>query len=169
MKSIIMTIDDVYRIDPEKEITLHFSVILMDGTVIDSTRDKSPATFRYGDGSLLPGFEKSLIGLKAGDKRSVIIEAANGFGERNEENMQEISRNRFGSDMVLEEGSMISFANAGDSGELPGAVHKIDGDSIIVDLNHPLSGRDLTFDVEIIDVKPAAQIVQMQGGVSNEN
>ena len=58
---------------------------------------------------------------------------------------------------------MISFANAGDGGELPGVVQKIEEELVIVDFNHPLAGRDLTFDVEIIQIEPAVQIVQIQG------
>ena len=158
-----MVTEDQYRIDEDKRITLHFSVLLMDGTVVDSTREHAPATFQYGDGNLLPGFEQALLGLKVGDKRSMIIETANGFGERNDKNLQEIPRNRFSRDMVLEQGTMISFANAGDGGELPGVVQKIEEELVIVDFNHPLAGRDLTFDVEIIQIEPAVQIVQIQG------
>ncbi|MBV1882915.1 MAG: FKBP-type peptidyl-prolyl cis-trans isomerase [Pseudomonadales bacterium] len=161
--------NDQIRIDDDKQITLHFSVLFMDGSIVDSTRDNEPATFQYGDGSLLPGFEQALLGLKVGDKRSILIESANGFGERNDKNMQEISRSRFSDEMVLEPGTMISFANAGDGGELPGVVQKIENEIVTVDFNHPLAGRDLTFEVEIIAIKPAVQAVQMQGGSSREN
>lgn len=169
-----MIIEDRYRIDEDKQITLHFSVLLMDGTVVDSTRDKGPATFKYGDGSLLPGFEKALLGLKVGDKRSVVIETAHGFGERNPANLQEIPRSRFAKEMVLEQGTMISFANAGDGGELPGVVQKIEGESVVVDFNHPLAGRDLTFEVEIIGINFSAQVVNItgtfsKGGDNNED
>ena len=62
------------RIGPDREITLHFALKLDSGEVVDSTFDKKPATFRFGDGNLLPGFEAAIQGLKAGDKRSLRIE-----------------------------------------------------------------------------------------------
>ena len=61
-------------IGPNKRVTLHFSVVLLDGTVMDSTKTNEPATFVVGDGSLLEGFEKSLFGLKAGDNSSVVLD-----------------------------------------------------------------------------------------------
>ena len=62
------------RIGPERQVTLHFAIKLESGDVVDSTFDKQPATFKVGDGNLLPGFEQALYGLKAGDKRSLPIE-----------------------------------------------------------------------------------------------
>jgi FKBP-type peptidyl-prolyl cis-trans isomerase SlpA len=158
--------EDVLRVGLDRRITLNFSVSLMDGTVLDSTWGGSPATFQYGDGSLLPGFERAIVGLKAGDRRSVIIESANGFGLRNEENVQEIPRNRFAEDLALEQGLMISFANAGDGGELPGVVQQVSGDRVIVDFNHPLAGRDLTFDVEIISITSVVQTVELKSSAA---
>ncbi len=72
-----------------KRVTLHFSVVLLDGTVIDSTKQKDAATFVVGDGNLLPGFEQSIFGLKAGDKRSVLLEAEKAFGPYNDDNLQQ--------------------------------------------------------------------------------
>ena len=69
------------RIGPDKEVTLHFALKLENGEVVDSTFDKKPATFKVGDGNLLPGFEQALYGLKAGDKRVLPIEPEQGFGQ----------------------------------------------------------------------------------------
>ncbi|HBP67096.1 MAG TPA: peptidylprolyl isomerase, partial [Alcanivorax sp.] len=74
---------DTLRAGPQTRITLHFAVRLMDGTEMDSTYGGEPAAFSWGDESLLPGFERAILGLKAGDKRSVFIDAASGFGEYN--------------------------------------------------------------------------------------
>ena len=65
------------RIGPDREVTLHFALKLENGDVVDSTFDKQPATFKVGDGNLLPGFEVALYGFKAGDKRSLQIEPEN--------------------------------------------------------------------------------------------
>lgn len=136
---------------PQTRVTLHFAVRLMDGTEMDSTFDGEPASFAWGDGSLLPGFEKAILGLSPGDKRSVFIDADSGFGEYNEQNVQHFNRSTFGVEEP-EPGMVMNFADAAGA-ELPGVVTSVDDDWVTVDFNHPLAGRDLTFVVEIIDVQ----------------
>lgn len=146
------------RVGPQMCVTMHFAVRLMDGTELDSTFNTAPATFVWGDESLLPGFEKALNGLKAGDKRSVFIAAEQGFGAHNPENIQHFRRDAFSADMDLNEGSVVSFKDASGA-ELPGVIVKADeteredNDWVRVDFNHPLAGRELTFEVEILEVK----------------
>ena len=137
---------------PGTQITLHFAVRLMDGSEVDSTWGKSPATFLWGDGSLLPGFERVLRGLKAGDRRSIYIEAGRGFGEHREENIQNFRRDTFAEEDELQPGVVINFIDAAGA-ELPGVVQNLDDDWVTVDFNHPLAGRDLTFEVEILQVE----------------
>ena len=132
-------------------ITLHFSLSLENGDVVDSTFDKSPATFTYGDGSLLPTIEKRLLGLMVGAKETFTVPQEEGFGAKNPQNIQRFKPEDFSADK-LEEGMMFSFADAA-GGELPGVVKSITDEVVEVDFNHPLSGHQLDFKVEIIDVK----------------
>lgn len=141
------------RISQDTEVTLHFTLKLPSGEVVDSTVDKSPATFKVGDGSLLPGFEQSLFGLKAGDKRSFDIDPERGFGPGNPLNIQTVPRGQF-DEMELEPGLLVIFQDAA-GGELPGVVKTVNDTTVDVDFNHPLAGKIITFDVEIIEVKPA--------------
>ena len=139
------------RIGPDKEVTLHFALKLENGDVVDSTFDKQPATFKFGDGNLLPGFELALQGLKAGDKRSLRIEPEHGFGQPNPQNLQVMPRGQF-EGMELSEGLMVIFQDAA-KGEVPGVVSRFDAQQVTIDFNHPLAGKVLTFEVEILDVK----------------
>lgn len=136
---------------PDTRITLHFSVRLMDGSVLDATPEDRPASFVWGDGSLLPGFEKALLGLQAGDRRSVFITANEGFGQHRSENIQQFPESQFKS--PVEAGMIISFADHAGA-ELPGVVTALEDGWVTVDFNHPLADRDLTFDVEIVAVEP---------------
>ncbi len=138
------------RIGPDKEVTLHFALKLENGDVVDSTFDKQPATFRVGDGNLLPGFEAALYGFKAGDKRSLQIEPENAFGQPNLQNVQVMPRSQF-AEMELSEGLLIIFNDAANT-ELPGIVKALDEQQVTIDFNHPLAGKTLNFDVEIIEV-----------------
>ncbi|MFT6431514.1 MAG: FKBP-type peptidyl-prolyl cis-trans isomerase SlpA [Halopseudomonas sp.] len=138
------------RINHDTQVTLHFTLKLPGGEAIDSTKDKGPATFKVGDGSLLPGFEQSLFGLKAGDQRSFQIEPERGFGPGNPQNVQNVPRDQF-VEMELETGLMIIFRDAA-GGEMPGMVKTIHDTTVDVDFNHPLAGKTITFDVEILEV-----------------
>ena len=142
---------DIQRINQDSEVTLHFTLKLPNGDVVDTTTNKAPATFKVGDGSLLPGYEQSLYGLKAGDKRSFEIEPERGFGPGSEQNIQTMPRDNF-SDMELEPGLLIIFKDAA-GGEMPGVVKTIHDTVVDIDFNHPLAGKTITFEVEIIAVK----------------
>lgn len=141
------------RIGPGTRVTLHFSVSLSDGQLLDTTKNGNPAEFTYGDGNLITGFETGLIGLKAGDRRSLFLTPEQAFGERNDANVQAFPRSQFRG-MELTQGLVVSFADAAKA-ELPGMVVEFDDDRVVVDFNHPLAGRDLNFDVEIINVVDA--------------
>ena len=139
------------RIGPDREVTLHFALKLENGDVVDSTFDKQPATFKVGDGNLLPGFEAALFGFKAGDKRTLEVPPETAFGQPNPQNVQVIARSQF-KDMELSEGLLVIFNDAANT-ELPGVVKVFDDEQVTIDFNHPLAGKTLTFDVEIKDVK----------------
>jgi FKBP-type peptidyl-prolyl cis-trans isomerase SlpA len=141
------------RIGPDKEVTLHFALKLASGEVVDTTFDKRPATFKVGDGNLLPGFEQALFGLKAGDKRTLQIEPEQGFGQPNPQNVQVMPRSQF-EGMELGEGLMVIFKDAANA-ELPGVVKVFDDSHVTVDFNHPLAGKPLSFEVDILDIKDA--------------
>lgn len=145
---------DQLPIGPGTTVTLHFALSLEGGEKIDSTFERAPATFTVGDGNLLPGFEKALFGLKTGARETLVITPEDGFGQHNPSNLQEIPRSQFDDDLELEEGLMLSFADA-QKAELPGVVREFDDQRVVVDFNHPLAGRDILFEVDILNVEPA--------------
>ena len=139
-------------ISTSSTITLNFSLSLEDGQLIDSTFERpTPAVFTMGDGKLLPGFEKKLLGLGAGQRERFTILPEDAFGMPNPNNLQEFERKQFDG-MELAEGLVISFADAA-GGELPGVVSQITTERVVVDFNHPLAGRTLIFDVDILAVE----------------
>ncbi|QEA38835.1 FKBP-type peptidyl-prolyl cis-trans isomerase [Pistricoccus aurantiacus] len=141
-----------YTIDEGMEVTLHFTLKLEDGTVVDTTKDKAPATFQVGDGNLPPGFEAPLTGLTDGAVERFEIPPEHAFGQRNPSNVQLIKRDDF-DDGVPEVGTVMSFSDAA-GGELPGVIASVGEKQVEVDFNHPLAGRTLTFEVEILKVRP---------------
>lgn len=141
------------KVGPNQKVTLHFSLHLADGSLIDSTRELSkPASFVFGDGNLLPNIEELLLGFSAGDKRSFVLSPKKAFGEYNFENEQTFPRTQF-KDIELEEGLLIGFDDA--SGEqLPGLVKSINEQFVLIDFNHPLAGKEIIFEAEILAVEP---------------
>jgi FKBP-type peptidyl-prolyl cis-trans isomerase SlpA len=142
--------DKTVPVGPGTRVSLVFSLELESGEVIDATGN-SGAEFTVGDGNLLPGFEKAMFGLKAGAKRRLKIDAESGFGIPNPENIRRMKRSQFQPNMELAEGLMMSFADAQNT-ELPGVILGVDGDYVEIDFNHPLSGKTLIFDVEVLSV-----------------
>jgi FKBP-type peptidyl-prolyl cis-trans isomerase SlpA len=147
--------DDALAIGPGTRVTLHFAILLTSGEEVDSTFSRKPATFEVGDGNLPAGFEEALHGLRAGESASLEVPPEKAFGMPNPDNMQTVDRASFAPDMALEPGLVVSFADAAGA-EVPGVVAEYDEDTVTVDFNHPLAGRPLRFDVNVIRVEPAA-------------
>ena len=133
------------------KVTLHFALVLEDGDVIDSNFETAPATFTVGDGNLLPGFESTLIGLENGDEREFTIPPEDAFGQHNPQNVQRVDRSNF-DQQELEIGAMFSFQNG--DGELPGVIIEFEDDEILIDFNHPLAGKNIIFQVKIMNIAP---------------
>jgi len=147
-----VTESSVIKVGENTKVTLHFSLSLDDGSVVDSTFDKAPASFEFGDGQLPDGFQSYLVGLVAGDKDEFMVPPEKSFGMPNPNNQQTMKRTDFPADMELVEGLMISFADANKS-ELPGVVRTFDDNEVVIDFNHPLAGETLKFVVEIQSVE----------------
>ena len=137
------------QIETGMSVTLHFSLVLEDGHIIDSNFESEPATFSVGDGNLLPGFESTLIGLVNGDEREFTIPPEQAFGQHNPQNVQAVERGNFDQE-ELELGAMFSFQNG--DGELPGVIVDVDDNEVMIDFNHPLAGQTLTFEVDVLEV-----------------
>ena len=136
-------------IDTGTTVTLHFALVLEDGAVVDSNFEGKPATFSIGDGNLLPGFEETLMGLHKDDQREFVVPPEKAFGQHNEQNLQRVAMDNFED---LEPGAMFSFQNG--DGELPGVITEIMDGEVMVDFNHPLAGKNIIFQVKIMDVIP---------------
>ena len=134
-------------------VTMHYSLLLEDGTVVDSTFDSDePLTFTMGDGTLIPGLEYAVVGLKAGDQQSLSISPDVGFGYPDESAIQTLKRADFTDELELKPGLVIEFDTP--SGiKVPGTVMELNDDTVVVDFSHPLAGRTVLFNVTILKVQ----------------
>lgn len=136
-------------------VSIHYTLTNDEGEVIDSSVGNEPLAYLHGKGNIISGLEQALHGKAAGEQFNVRIPAEDAYGEFMEDRVQIISREMFEGIDVLEVGMQFHA----DVSEGPGVVTivAIDGDDITIDGNHPLAGMPLTFDVEIVEVRPASQ------------
>jgi FKBP-type peptidyl-prolyl cis-trans isomerase SlpA len=133
-------------------VTLHYTLRLADGHVIESTRKAEPTTHVIGAGGWLPALEDCLLGLAVGDVRRFDI-AALDIGPAEIANVQVMARDEFPADMPLEPGMVVGFALPSGE-EAPGTILDVSEHEVTVDFSHPLAGRDLVWEVEILAVMP---------------
>lgn len=134
-------------------VYVNFSLSLEDGSEIDTNFGQDPVDFEIGDGSLLPGFERLLFGMGAGERQLFTVEPEHAFGQPNDNNLQRVARENFDPEAELTPGLVFSFADAA-GGEVAGMVVAFDETDVTIDFNHPLAGRTILFDVLVHRVEP---------------
>jgi len=131
-------------------VRVHYTGTLEDGVVFDSSRDRNPLEFVLGKRMLIEGFEKALIGRKAGDQVRVTIPADEAYGDVNEQLIFNVPLHEVPSHITPEPGLQLSLSSP--EGDLEVTITHVDSDMIVIDANHPLAGKDLTFDIEVVSV-----------------
>ena len=133
--------------------TVHYTGTLPDGEVFDSSRDKEPMTFLVGHKNMIPGFEEELMGASQGETRTFTLPPERAYGERDDDAVQQVSRDQFPENMEIKPGMMMAAQT--DQGPIPFTISEINGDQITIDFNHQMAGKTLTFEVEVIEVRDA--------------
>lgn len=133
-------------------VKVHYTGKLEDGQVFDSSVERGePLQFTLGQGQLIPGFEKGLIDMKVNEKKTVNIPKTEAYGETNEQLIQEVPKSQLSDDIEPKVGmGLVSQTPNGQ--EINLIVKDVKDDSIVVDGNHPLAGKDLIFDLELVEI-----------------
>lgn len=132
-------------------VSIHYRLLLEDGTEVESNFNDDPLIFTMGDGTLTEGMEHALLNHSSGDHITAEIRPSQGFGYPDDEKTHRIPLEDFGDDLKPEPGQVIAFDGPNDE-EFIGTIIEISGDVAIVDFSHPLAGRTLTFNAHILDV-----------------
>ncbi|MBJ7222808.1 MULTISPECIES: FKBP-type peptidyl-prolyl cis-trans isomerase [unclassified Brenneria] len=141
-------------------VLVHFILTLEDGSAAESTRESGkPALFRLGDGSLSDALEQHLLGLTRGDKRRFTLPPESAFGQANPDLIQFFLRRDFAQTGVPDVGTIMLFSGVGGH-DMPGIIREVAQESVTVDFNHPLAGRSITFDLEVLEIDPSQQEAQ---------
>lgn len=139
-----------------KAVLMHYVLKNDGGEVLDSSEGQAPLAYLHGASNIVPGLEKELEGKKKGDKVSAAVAPAEGYGERDQRGVQQVGRDQFPEEAELEPG-MQFMAENGDGSQFPFWITEIGDDEVTIDMNHPLAGETLHFDVEIVEVRDASE------------
>ncbi|RYY76320.1 MAG: peptidylprolyl isomerase [Gammaproteobacteria bacterium] len=142
------------NISPNSVASIHYTLTDGDGKVIDSSEGQEPLAYLHGAGNIIPGLEKALLGKTVGDKFTVSIPASEAYGVRDDSMVQQLPSNMFSGIDNIEVG--MEFHAETEHGLQVVTVTNVEGDNVTIDGNHPLAGVDLTFDVEVADIRAAS-------------
>jgi FKBP-type peptidyl-prolyl cis-trans isomerase 2 len=133
------------------KIKVHYLGRLQDGTTFDSSEGRSPLEFTVGSGSVIRGFDEGVKGMSVGDKKTIEIPFLEAYGAEDPDMIIEFPKDRLPEDISPEVGMQLQMNNA--SGEqIPVVITGVTPDSIILNANHPLAGKDLIFDLELVEI-----------------
>lgn len=133
-------------------IRVQYTGSLNDGTIFDKSKEEAPLEFTVGSGQIIPGFDKAVEGMKLNEEKKVTLKPEDAYGKRDETAIKEFPKNSLPENFKPEKGIMIRLQDQ-TGRPIPGTITDITENNITVDLNHPLAGKDLTFDIKVIGIE----------------
>lgn len=140
------------KVELNKNVSVHYTGKLKDGSVFDSSVDREPLNFTVGEGKLIPGFEQGIVGMQVNEKKLIEIPSNEAYGDVRNDLIQEVAKTNLPPELNPEVGMQLQ-SNAEDGSTLLVTIVKVEDKSVVVDANHPLAGKDLIFDIEVVDIK----------------
>ncbi len=135
-------------------VAINYTGTLTDGTVFDSSDGRAPLEFVVGSGQIIPGLDRALPGMSVGDKKQVHVDCAEAYGPVNPQMQQSVPREGIPDNIPLEIGLQLQVQTS-EGQALPVTVVEIDEATVTLDANHPLAGKDLNFDIELLRIEAA--------------
>ena len=136
-------------------VQIHYLSTLPDGTTFDSSEGRDPLEFVVGSGQIIPGLDSALPGMTEGDKKVVKVASEEAYGPVNPEMRQAVPREGIPADIPLDPGTQLQMQTP-EGQALPVTVIEVDETTVTLDANHPLAGKDLQFDIELVKIAAAA-------------
>lgn len=131
-------------------VKIHYTGKLKDGNVFDSSRTRDPLEFEVGKGMIIPGLEEAIEGMEVGEKKDVFLEADQAYGQRDENLIVDVPKDKLPEGLEPEKGMPLRVKNS-QGRDMQVIVADVAEDSVKIDANHPLAGRDLDFEIEIME------------------
>lgn len=132
-------------------VKVHYTGKLDDGTVFDSSANRDPLEFTLGSGSIIPGFERAVLGMSLGESKTEIIPTDEAYGPHLDEMVVVVDRQQMPPEIEPQVGQQLQLQQQ-DGQVLPVVITDVSGASVTLDANHPLAGEELTFDIELVEI-----------------
>tara|TARA_Y100001938_G_scaffold146136_2_gene224377 strand:+ start:8177 stop:8623 length:447 start_codon:yes stop_codon:yes gene_type:complete len=140
------------KVTSGQNVSVHYKGTLSDGTEFDNSRTRGQTLdFQLGSGQLLPAFNDAVVGMTIGETKTITLSPEEAYGEPQQEAIQNVPRTAFDDDFEFVVGGTVQ--GTGPAGQFIAKVQSVDDDSVVLDLNHPLAGKELTFEVELVDAQ----------------
>jgi peptidylprolyl isomerase len=136
---------------PNDTVKVHYTGKLNDGTVFDSSIEREPLQFTLGEGQVIPGFENAVLGMTAGESKTITIAADQAYGPRRDDLILAVGRDQFPTDITPEVGQQLQVRQTNGDVALV-TVAEVGEAAVKLDANHPLAGHDLTFDIQLVEI-----------------
>ena len=133
-------------------VQVHYTGTLKDGTVFDTSVGHEPLEFTLGEGQMIPGFEQAVLGMKMGESKTVTIPAKDAYGPRRDDLILVIERNQLPENLEPEVGQQLQMQQT-NGRTMVVIVTDVSDTTITIDANHPLAGKDLTFEIELVRIQ----------------
>ena len=133
------------------KVKVHYTGRFPDDQVFDSSEGKGPLAFKVGDKQVIEGFDSAVTGMKVGDKKTVTIEATDAYGPRQDNLIVEVERASIPTEIELKEGIQLEMVRDDEEKMIVTVIGLTDA-AVTLDANHPMAGRDLIFDLELVDL-----------------
>lgn len=134
-------------------VKVHYTGTLTDeGTEFDSSEGREPLEFTLGEGQLIPGFEQAVIGMEVGDETTVDIESGDAYGQRREDLELEVAKSDLPDNIDPQVGMQLQMQQQENGQAIPVQITAVEDEFVKLDANHPLAGKDLTFDIELVEI-----------------
>lgn len=133
------------------KVRIHYTGKLEDGTQFDTSRGREPLEFKLGDGAIIPGFEKAVDGMEPGQSKSVTVPPEEAYGERHDQLVQDVPKTALPEDIDPAVGMQLQ-SQTPDGQTMQLIVTEVSDEAITVDGNHPLAGKNLNFDIELVEI-----------------
>ncbi|MCE5313455.1 MAG: peptidylprolyl isomerase [Armatimonadota bacterium] len=124
---------------------------LKDGSVFDTSENREPLEFTIGGGQIIPDFELAVLGMNPGDSKTIDVPAARAYGPHHEDMVISVDRKQFPEDISPEVGEQLEIRQSGGQSAVV-TVTEVNDESVILDANHPLAGKDLIFDIQLVEI-----------------
>ena len=140
------------KVENGHNVKVHYVGTFADGTEFDNSRTRGKTLdFKVGSPGLITGFNNAVVGMTTGETKTITLEADDAYGQVNPNAFQDIPKTKFEEGFVFEVGG--SVMGQGPQGPFRATIHEVQDESVVLDFNHPLAGKDLTFEVEIVEVE----------------